>query len=513
VGRVEDLFVADARNGAATVLVVDDNRLSAKKLAMTVAALGHVVETALDGASALDLLRRRAFDVVFLDILMPKMDGFEVLRILKADENLRDVPVIVVSSLEKEVDSVAQALNLGAEDFLPKSFDHTILKARLDSTLQKKRFRDRELEYLKDVNALVRAAEIIEAGPFRPSDLDIAHVSARPDQLGRLSSVLGTLTKVIYERERVNELRLRTLWGTIMVIFAGGLFAIAPSLSRLGGEVGLSPFVIVIWGNIVGIVFCLAIAIVRDGLPKYRLSHLRFCLAWALIYGCAYQVGLVFTAEHVEATTIALISSSRSFIVFALAALIALEKPSVRRLLGLGIGLTAVGIALFAQGAFYGGGSTFWLFAALALPLFLAFHTLLMAWRPKDLDAFATTALMLAIATALLVPTASMTGMPVGVASINIQMIAIILVFGLATSLAVALALDIVARAGVVFASQMAYIQTIGGIAWGMLLLDETMPLLAWGAVVLVLLGFLLVRPKQAGDEFSISLPKEGLRK
>ncbi|MCG6884863.1 MAG: response regulator [Silicimonas sp.] len=510
---MEDLSATEVKDGAAAVLVVDDSRLSATKLAKTVATLGHDVETAFDGASAVNLVRQRSYDAVFLDIVMPGMDGFEVLTILKADEATRDIPVIVVSSLEDEVDSVASALDLGAEDFLPKSYDLTILKARLNATLQKKRLRDRELSYLQDVGELVRAAEIIEAGDFRPSDLEIARVASRPDELGRLGKVLGTMTEVIYERERANELRLRTLWGTIMVLVAGCLFSSAPALGRLGAGVGIGPLDFVIWGNLVGVVFCLAVTTLRSGFPRYRLSHLGFCLAWALIYGCGYNFWLVIVAERVEATTIAMIAGARTFMVFALAALIALEKPSMRRLSGLAVGLLAVGVVLLAEGAFQGGESTIWLMGALALPLLLSAHTLLMAWRPKDLDAFSATALMLGIAAILLGMVASVTGSPVTPIAMDREKIAIVLGFGLATSLAVALALDIVARAGAVFASQIAYVQIFAGIAWGMLLLDERMPLLAWGAVILVLLGFLLVRPKEAGEEFSISLPLESSKR
>ncbi|MHA6346524.1 response regulator [Roseivivax sp. CAU 1761] len=491
----------------ASALVVDDSLLSAKKLAMTVAALGHDVEIAGDGTAALALLRARAFDVVFLDIVMPEIDGFEVLRRIKADAALRDLPVIVVSSLDTETDSVARALELGAEDFLPKSYDLTILRARLGSTLSRKRYRDRERAYLRDVEILTRAAEIIEAGDFRPSDLDIASVSARPDQLGRLSKVLAGLTRAFYERERLNDLRARTLWGTIMVMVAGILFAVGPSLSRMAGDLGLRPLELAVSANLVGAAICLGVGIVYRGWPRLRFAHLRFFLAWAVIYGCAYKVWLVYVAEHVAASIIALIASSRAFMVFVASALIALERPSARRLLGLSIGLAAVALVLLQTGSAEGSAEMVWLLAALALPALLTLHTLLMAWRPKDLDEYTTTALMLALAATLLAGAGSALGESVLPARIDLASLTIILAFALATGVSIALALEIVARAGAVFASQMAYVQTLAGIAWGMILLDEQLPALAWGAVILVVLGFLLVQPKQAGDEFSVSIP------
>ncbi len=142
----------------ASVLVVDDSRVSAMKLAKAMTSLGHRVETVFDGRSAVDLIRNRSFDVILLDIVMPEMDGYEVLALLKSDPDLRDLPVIVISALEDEAGSVARALELGAEDFLPKDFDLAILKARLKSSLIKKRYRDRELEYLHDVETLTKAA-------------------------------------------------------------------------------------------------------------------------------------------------------------------------------------------------------------------------------------------------------------------------------------------------------------------------------------------------------------------
>lgn len=494
---------------AASVLVVDDNALSARKLAMTVRALGHEAATAGNGAEALRLLREHGFDLVLLDIVMPRVDGFEVLRAMQADAALRDLPVIVVSSLEGEADSVARALELGAEDFLPKSYDLTILKARLNSSLLKKRLRDRELAYLQDVETLTRAARVIEAGPFRPAELDIGAVAARPDQLGRLAAVLGQLTQVIYEREQQSDLRTRTLWGIIMVIVAGSLFATGPALGRKAIEIGAGPLQTALWTNLAGGALCVVVALHRGALARLRWPHLRFCLAWAAVYGVGYQAWLTIVAAHVEASMIALVSSARAFMVFTLAAFIALEKPSLRRLLGLGLGLAAVIIVLGAQGALGGGGSNAWLLAALGLPALLSVHTLMMTGRPRDLDPFAATALTLWLAGGGLALAAVLTGETMMPGAGGSQLAMVILSRGLAAGLAIALALEIVARAGAVFASQMAYIQTFAGIGWGMILLDERLPPAAWGALALIVAGFLLIQPKQAGEEFSITIPMD----
>ena len=154
----------------ASVLVVDDSRLSALKLAKAMRTLGHRAETASGGAEALQRLREETFDIVLLDIVMPGVDGYEVLDALKSDASLRDLPVIVISSLGDEIESVTKAIELGAEDFLPKDFEPAILRARVNASLARKRFRDRELEDFHDLEQLTRAARVIEAGAFRPAE-------------------------------------------------------------------------------------------------------------------------------------------------------------------------------------------------------------------------------------------------------------------------------------------------------------------------------------------------------
>lgn len=500
---------ASSRPEAADILVVDDSRLNALKLSKAMQALGHRAEMATDGQAALDLLRRRDFDLVLLDIVMPAMDGYQVLEKLKADAQLRELPVIVISSLEDEVGSVARALELGAEDFLPKDFEPAILKARLESCLGRKRLRDREIAYLQNVEELTRAACIIEAGAFRPADLQLGSVLARRDSLGRLAAVFLRLSEVVYERERRLDQTQRTLRGAILVVLAGALFALQPSLSRIGLDLGATPLGLATWQNVVGAVVCLVIGVLRGGVPRLRLVHLRFLVAWALVLGCLYRGALVVIAEQVDASMIALISSSRGFIVFALAALIALERPSLRRLAGLGLGFAAVAALLLAQGTGADAGHRGWLAAALVLPALLAVHTLLMTACPRDLDPFMVVGLMMSLSAVVLAPVAGLSGQmypPLPAApALSLATVAAGISFGVA----VALALQLVAIAGAVFAGQMAYSQTLAGIAWAVLLLGEQLPIEAWGALVLVLSGFLLVEPKPAGDEFSVRIPMD----
>jgi adenylate cyclase len=130
------------------LLIVDDNKVNRLLLSRSVELLGHRVALAENGRIALERLRSEPFDLLLLDIEMPEVDGFAVLEQLKADPRLREVPVIVTSSVEG-LDNIVRCINLGAEDYLPKPVNPVLLKARIGASLEKKRLRDQQ-------NAMVR---------------------------------------------------------------------------------------------------------------------------------------------------------------------------------------------------------------------------------------------------------------------------------------------------------------------------------------------------------------------
>jgi class 3 adenylate cyclase len=140
-------------DGLGHVLVVDDNRLNRLKLARGLEQQGYAVNTAENGREALEMLRSTSFELLLLDIMMPVMDGFQVLEEMKSDPGLRDIPVIVISALE-EMDSVVKCIEMGAEDHMPKPFDPTLLNARIGASLEKKRLRDEvveQLNFIRDI--------------------------------------------------------------------------------------------------------------------------------------------------------------------------------------------------------------------------------------------------------------------------------------------------------------------------------------------------------------------------
>jgi len=190
------------------ILVVDDYVLNRMQLKRSCEQQGHTVALAENGRQALEMLDAGDFDLVLLDILMPEMDGFEVLARLKSDPARRDLPVIVISALD-EMESVVRCIGMGAEDFLPKPFDPLLLRARLGACLEKKRLRDQEVEYLQQVARLTAAAAAVEAGQFRADDLD--PVAARPDELGQLGRVFQRMAREVQARERTLLQEVRAL--------------------------------------------------------------------------------------------------------------------------------------------------------------------------------------------------------------------------------------------------------------------------------------------------------------
>ena len=133
------------------LLVVDDNEDNRYTLVQRLRRLGYTnVTTAADGRGALKRLQARDFDLVLLDVMMPELNGYEVLERLRDDERLRQTPVIMISAID-QLESVVRCIELGAEDYLPKPFDPVLLRARVAASLEKKRLRDHEQAHARQL--------------------------------------------------------------------------------------------------------------------------------------------------------------------------------------------------------------------------------------------------------------------------------------------------------------------------------------------------------------------------
>src|SRR5258706_626902 len=154
---------------AGRILVVDDVEMNRDLLARRLQQQGHTVSLAENGRRALERLRAEEFDLVLLDIMMPEMDGYQVLGEMMGDAVLKNVPVIMISAVT-EMDSVVKCIEIGATDYLPKPFNAVLLKARVVSTLEKKRLRDKERLYAKSLERDLEIGREIQKS-FLPEEL------------------------------------------------------------------------------------------------------------------------------------------------------------------------------------------------------------------------------------------------------------------------------------------------------------------------------------------------------
>lgn len=188
------------------ILVVDDNRMNRLKLLRSLEQQGHRVDVAEDGQQALEMLRKQWFDVVLLDLIMPGMDGYQVLERIKGDTELRDLPVIVISALD-EIDSVVRCIEMGAEDYLPKPFNPVLLQARLSSSLQRKKLRDLEKAYLQQEVMLRQSEKLATLGKLSAGMAHELNNPAAAAQRGA-AQLQATFSHLQQTHLRVGELDL-----------------------------------------------------------------------------------------------------------------------------------------------------------------------------------------------------------------------------------------------------------------------------------------------------------------
>ena len=142
--------------GKGRILVVDDERLNRILLSTNLEESGYTVETAEDGRQALQMLGAQSFDAVLLDLIMPRMDGYQVLAEMKRDALLRRIPVIVISSMD-EIESIVRCIEMGATDYLAKPFNPVLLHARIQASLAS--LHEERMAALREQYAQVTAAQ------------------------------------------------------------------------------------------------------------------------------------------------------------------------------------------------------------------------------------------------------------------------------------------------------------------------------------------------------------------
>ena len=188
-------LVLTSKDGAAPVagvpdpalLVVDDNEDNRYVLSQQLNIQGYDnIIIATNGHEALNILRSKSFDLVLLDIMMPDLNGYEVLERMRSSPELRNIPVIMISGIG-ELDSVVRCIELGAEDYLPKPFEPTLLRARVRATLERKRLHDQVVAQAADLAS--QAAEL--ANWNKTLEQRVADQLGEIERMGRLRRFLS----------------------------------------------------------------------------------------------------------------------------------------------------------------------------------------------------------------------------------------------------------------------------------------------------------------------------------
>lgn len=154
------------------ILVVDDNETNRDMLSRRLARQGYQVQVAAGGRQAFELLQTHRVDLILLDVMMPEMNGYDVLQRLKSDPAQRDIPVLMISALD-EMESVIRCIELGAEDYLFKPFDPVLLRARIGACLEKKRLRDEIARHVRRMERELEMARAIQLS-LVPTDFSVA---------------------------------------------------------------------------------------------------------------------------------------------------------------------------------------------------------------------------------------------------------------------------------------------------------------------------------------------------
>jgi diguanylate cyclase (GGDEF)-like protein/PAS domain S-box-containing protein len=196
------------------ILVVDDQEFIRDILTRYLQDLGHNSVTASGGQQAIDLLQSQAFDLVLLDVMMPGLNGYDVLAWIKSNANLRHVPVIVVSA-DTDLESAVKCIQLGAEDYLFKPFNRVLLNARVHASLERKRLYEREQSYLRARLSLLSA---VRGHQTSGAELDPQAPSFDPDAFGDVDDTIKVMLDTLEQAQRQRdtaEQALRSLNATL----------------------------------------------------------------------------------------------------------------------------------------------------------------------------------------------------------------------------------------------------------------------------------------------------------
>lgn len=202
--RIPTPVLGDRPAATGHLLIVDDNEMNRDVLARQLQRQGFTSKSIEDGETALRELRQHRYDLVLLDVMMPGLDGSQVLERMKSDDSTREIPVLMVSALD-ELDSVVRCIQIGADDYLFKPFDPILLRARIDSLLERKRLRDLEKRRTEELEATVAQLQTVER-ELRESNQELERFAGAVSH--DLQEPLRTITSYIQLLQRQLQGRL-----------------------------------------------------------------------------------------------------------------------------------------------------------------------------------------------------------------------------------------------------------------------------------------------------------------
>lgn len=197
---INSSMLVDPMVANSCVLVVDDSRTLRRILVRELNTLGltNILEAG-DGVEAVDVVKSKTVDLMLLDMEMPELDGLGVLQALKSDEAYKQLPIIVISGAD-QFEKTIKCIEIGAEDYLPKPFDPTLLRARIFSSLEKKRLRDLDQKHLEMLN---KEKELLEFEQMKTEKL-----------------MLNILPKPIAERLKKGEKNISGSYPEVTILFS-----------------------------------------------------------------------------------------------------------------------------------------------------------------------------------------------------------------------------------------------------------------------------------------------------
>lgn len=486
------------------VLVVDDNRTSRLVATKALRQLDCTWVEASSGQEALDRLADEDFDLVLLDIEMPEIDGLEVLRRMRSISQPLGTPVLVISGHDDDMDVVAEAVQLGAEDFLPKPFDPTLFRARVTSCIEKKRLREVEVDYLRQIDRLSAAAMRMETGSFHPANLNLDDVARRSDPIGHLASVFVEMAHQVYDREIALQRKIRTMKGGALLLLQGLLWGLIVPLSVLIYRENVATFGVSFWSNLVAGLVCCGWALGAGKSFRIGRAEVGFLVVWAIIFGIS-SIVLFEAAGRVSGITLSIILALQGFAVFAVAAAMRVEAPSLRRFAGLGLGLLGVLALLLVRESVPGINEWTWILVAMLVPILYGMIDILLAVKhPPQLDSIVSSGLVLVLSALIFLPVAVMRGHFFVIWDAPSFSDVLVIVVGLCIGFCTVLYVRLIAMAGAVFGSQSAYVTTVAGIGWSVLLLGEDLTSWTVVALCLIVLGLVLVGPKREAENAEV---------